>query len=108
LQDIQWQVLNYWQQKEKLPTNLEEIKDPLSGYVLPVDPVTKEPYTYERTANLSFKLCATFATEAMAGSGKPMPRPVEYGVMDENWNHAGGEVCFDRTIDPERYPPYNK
>ncbi len=110
LQNIQWQVVNYWQQKEKLPVSLDELKDPLSGAVIPVDPQTGESYTYEVTGRLSFKLCATFNKEGV-GDIYAAPRPVAVegkGVESDSWQHAAGEVCFDRTIDPERYPPFSK
>jgi len=87
LQNIQWQVVNYWQQKQKLPASLAELADPISNAMIPVDPQTKEPYEYSSTGKMSFQLCATFA---------------------DNWQHSAGRVCFDRTIDPERYPPYPK
>src|SRR3989338_336410 len=76
LQNIQWQGVNYWQQKEKLPATLEELQDPLSGYTFSaVDPQSGEPYGYQTTGRLSFELCATFNKE---GVGDPyyQPRPV--------------------------------
>ncbi len=42
LQNLQYQVINYWQQKEKLPADLKELANPLSGYSLPVDPERRE------------------------------------------------------------------
>lgn len=107
LQNIQWQIVNYWQQKEKLPISLEEVADPLGGYALPVDPQTGEPYAYEITGALSFKLCAAFNKE---GVGDPyIARPVmDKSLEGDTWQHGAGEVCFDRTIDPERYPPFKR
>ena len=106
LQNLQWQIVNYWQQKETLPTSLEQLLDPISGATIPVDPVTGESYTYERTGNQAFKLCATFAAEGKA-TNPSIAKPIDMS-MDENWQHGVGEKCFDRTIDPERYPPYPK
>lgn len=110
LQNIQWQVVNYWQQKEKLPTTLEDLKDPISYNVIPTDPVTKEPYEYAVKGPRAFQLCATFAQAG--GATDPRGMPVE-PMMDgkwvpENWQHDAGRMCFDRDIDPERYPPYSK
>lgn len=112
LQSMQWQIVNYWQQKEKLPASLNELKDPLSGSIIPVDPQSGESYVYEVTGARSFKLCATFNKE---GVGDPYmaPRPVMMekpvdGLGEDSWQHGAGEVCFDRSIDPERYPPYSK
>lgn len=113
LQNIQWQVVNYWQQKQKLPVDLAALADPISNAMVPSDPQTKQPYEYSATGKLSFKLCATFATEGgtVGYQSRPMSASIEAPVpagkgAEDNWQHASGEVCFDRTIDPERYPPY--
>jgi hypothetical protein len=106
LQEVQWQIVNYWQQKESLPASLEELEDPLSGYGLPVDPQSGESYGYVRESPLDFELCATFNLE---GSDQYAARsPTGKGVESDTWQHDAGEVCFDRSIDPERYPPYSK
>lgn len=128
LQNIQWQVINYWQQKEKLPATLAELANPLSGWSLPVPPLfeTGEKYEYTTKGPLTFELCATFALPMPRGwreySGGPMyPMPymmegrdvaVSYpypgGGMNESWDHEAGRACFERTIDPDLYPPYPK
>ena len=116
LQNIQWQIVNYWQQKEELPVGLSELNDPISNTMIPVDPQTKEYYAYNATGAASFQLCATFATQGGGGDGYMKGRtiampaePMSDGkVMQDNWQHDMGEVCFDRTIDPERYPPFSK
>ncbi len=107
MQTLQWQIVNYWQQKEVLPTTLAQLIDPISGTDVPVDPVSGEAYGYERTGATSFKICATFVTEGPK-SAPSIARPIEVGMLEENWQHGIGETCFDRTIDPERYPPYSK
>ncbi len=115
LQNIQWQVVNYWQQKEKLPASLAELNDPISNSMIPADPATKESYVYKATGTQTFQLCATFAT-AGDSSGRTregsMTAPTEVSStgkpLQDSWEHPAGEVCFDRTIDPERYPPYPK
>lgn len=113
LSSIQWQLVNYWQQKERLPETLEQLRDPISGFVVPVDPVTGEMYGYETTGKNTFKLCATFGASNQGSqvsyeTSRPVPMPVPtkgYGNgIDENWQHSTGKVCFDRTIDPELYP----
>ncbi len=123
LTNIQYQIVNYWQQKETLPVSLVDLFDPLRGSVVPLDPQSGQPYTYVVTSNLTFKLCATFNAEGDSpqtnGSlimTRAMPAvPVPFGPMDKNypvgpenetWQHGVGAVCFERTIDPERYPPY--
>lgn len=114
LQNIQYQILNFYQQKERLPEALEDVQDPISSYMLPIDPQTNAPYRYEKTGTLSFKLCATFNKESrdLSGRGGYPEQDVAYPTMgmgvEDNWKHGVGEVCFDRTIDPERYPAYPK
>ena len=113
LQNIQWQVVNYWQQKEKLPADLAELNDPITNNIIPVDPQTKTAYRYEKTGAMAFKLCATFANAGGSLSNgrsiAKIPEPMGVGpAVADNWEHEAGEVCFDRSIDPERYPPYSK
>lgn len=107
LQELQWQIISYWQQKESLPATLAEVQDPLSGVPIPVDPVTGEAYGYQRTSPLDFRLCATFAAEG--GDTYRTSRSYISPMAEDapgSWRHGPGEVCFDRSIDPERYPPY--
>jgi hypothetical protein len=116
LQNIQYQVVNYWQQKQKLPTNLNDLNDSIGGNTVPKDPQTGAPYVYQSTGALSFKLCATFNAPSPAnnnpenmGRTVPVPAsvaPIDYGMKQDSWTHAVGEECFTRTIDPSRYPPY--
>ncbi|MBX4215976.1 hypothetical protein KW797_03430, partial [Candidatus Parcubacteria bacterium] len=46
LQNIQWQVVSYWQTKQKLPGSLDALKDPISGQIIPVDKQTGAAYEY--------------------------------------------------------------
>src|SRR3989338_3550757 len=115
LQTIQWQVVNYWQQKQKLPAGLAELADPISNAIIPVDPQTKEPYEYSSTGKMSFQLCATFALEGgtIGYQGRPTPMSVEPAAVggkgvEDNGQHSAGRACFARTIAPQRYPPYSK
>ena len=119
LQNIQYQVVNYYQAKQKLPASLADLIDPLSGFVVPVDPqiVTnfEYAYDYQKTANLSFELCATFnaVTQPYAASGRTIPMAATpYDAkglaMQDSWSHGAGRTCFSRTIDPARYPPLTK
>ena len=109
LQSIQYQVVYYWQSKEKLPAELDDLKDPISGFILPTDPASNASYEYISTGKLSFQLCATFTRETPTGVSLPeyaTPQAYPYkNGLNENWQHGVGRVCFDRTIDPELYPP---
>src|SRR3989344_2968846 len=112
LQTIQGQIINFWQNKERLPQNLAELRDDISGFLPPNDPEPGKEYVYEKTADLSFKLCANFNRESLENSPKisrpATPYPVEPYFGSENWQHAAGEICFERTIDPELYKPFEK
>ena len=114
LSNIQWQVVNYWQQKERLPAALGDMEDPLTGFVAPQDPQTGEPYVYRAVSALTFELCAVFNVESRdtAKESVSSPRPAApaavpspYEFENANWQHGKGEKCFERTIDPERFPP---
>lgn len=127
LQNIQYQVINYWQQKEALPKDLEALKNPLTGATLPVPPEFEkgEVYEYNVKSKMTFELCATFALPMPQGwqeyGGKVIPYPmmnygedmaVSYpypgGGTNESWDHEAGRTCFERTIDPDIYPPFEQ
>ncbi len=115
LQNIQSQVVNYWQQKGELPKTLANLNDSISGYVSPVDPQTNQPYEYnvKDLAVLHFELCANFKLPSITdNTGRvktaPVPAMYPYNGISQVWDHAAGRVCFDRTIDKQLYPPLNK
>lgn len=125
LQNIQYQVINYWQQKETLPESLEELSNPLTGYSTPVDPEFQKgkKYEYQALGPLTFSLCAEFALPIPEGwrefGGEIGPMfsnskdiavsfPGFVGGGNESWKHEAGYTCFERTIDPDIYPPYEK
>jgi hypothetical protein len=128
LQNIQYQIINYWQQKEKLPAVISDVANPLSGYSIPVDPELEKgnKYEYAPKDKLSFELCATFGEEmpkgwqeSNYGGGIPMMAsqvkdisvssyPYYGGGANDSWDHKVGRTCFTRTIDKDIYPPFPK
>ncbi|OGZ01246.1 MAG: hypothetical protein A2946_00655 [Candidatus Liptonbacteria bacterium RIFCSPLOWO2_01_FULL_53_13] len=109
LQNIQWQIVSFWQKKEVLPQKIEDLRDDISGYIPPRDPQSGEAYDYQPTDALAFRLCANFNTSSNESSANEMsqvklPVPVGGGGTSENWRHGEGRVCFERTIDPALYP----
>ena len=111
--------MNYWQSKEMLPAALADLHDPISGFIIPTDPQTGEPYTYRATDALSFEICANFNAETQqystSGKSRTYPaKPMAVGSAEghdlnaEPWTHETGGKCFARTIDPDRYPPFSK
>jgi len=109
LQDIQSQVVNYWQRKEIMPQSLADLNDAISGYKAPADPQTGVSYEYtiKDINTLSFELCATFNKPTPSGGQTATNVYKPYGI-NQNWDHAAGRVCFARTIDKQLYPPLNK
>lgn len=110
LQNIQWQIVDYWQQKGSVPASLEDLKDPIRNYTVPMDRQTGEQYTYRKRSGLSFELCAEFNLESrdgFIGKGERIARPVKiaepFGLEGGNWQHTAGETCFERIIDPDLY-----
>ena len=124
LQNIQWQVVSYWQQKEKMPKALTDLTDRLGGWQAPKDPQTSATYEYVLDKDLTFELCANFSRNNLGESKKlkgrggygsntsiAYPTPIYDGVSGtatDNWEHNAGKVCFTRTIDPDKYPPIKK
>lgn len=131
LQNIQSQVITYWQQREKLPLAFSDLIDPLNSWqVIPRDPEFQKGlnYEYSKIADLEFSLCATFSQPIPQGwqeNGGAYPQPigmytkdasvssvggsmpVSFGAQNENWSHGAGRTCFVRKIDKEIYPPFN-
>jgi len=110
LQTIQSEVLSYWQRKNKLPKNLDELKDSISGFTPPFDPETNESYSYSVKGALNFEICATFSIPTIGtdvtATSRPMKAPYpSYDLYSSNWDHKDGKVCFDRVIDPQLYKP---
>jgi hypothetical protein len=121
LQNIQWELLNKYQTRGTLPNSLSELEDSFTGYVVSTDPNTGEAYGYKgpaalATTTLTFELCANFSekTQDLAGRGDyANGSSVSYPAKDmyydpafgnANWNHEAGTTCFQRTIDPIKYP----
>ncbi len=127
LQNIQYQIINYWQTKEKLPEKITDLSNPMTGYSLPIDPEFEKGkiYEYGIKGALTFELCADFGAPmpkgwqeykgyggaipimegdvAMSYPAYPLPRGI-----NESWSHEIGRTCFERTIDKDLYPPYPK
>jgi hypothetical protein len=130
LQSLQWQIISYWQQKEKIPTSLADLKDPISSYMVPIDPEMEKGMVYEYRAidTDTFELCATFARPMpkgwqensyyYGGGVRPMMAEGDMTVSsssmpypsggNDSWDHQAGRTCFERTIDPDVYPPFEK
>jgi hypothetical protein len=106
LEQIQSQVVTYWQNNAVLPEEIEKLNNPLQYFTLPTDPETGESYTYA-TSTTGFELCATFA-RASSFERRGEYYPVMQGLKNaDNWKHDAGTVCFAREIDIDLMKPVN-
>lgn len=109
LQNIQWQVISYWQARGAVPESLAEIKAQQYASI-PTDPQSKSDYEYRKTGLMTFELCAQFNMEDMTNKNAGMvpAYPPSYAkesiIQNDNWNHRTGYQCFSRVIDPIAYP----
>lgn len=111
LQNIQSQIINYWQQEGTLPPSLSSLNDSINGFTVPSDGQTGGSYSYQILGTYSFELCANFNAPTQSDSpslnsySQPMPAGT-YGadLTLSDWYHVAGQSCFTRTIDPKRYP----
>ena len=115
-QTIPLQIINYWQRKESLPVSLNDLADPISGFIVPKDSQTGQVYEYNVLGGLKFELCAVFSTTSLdegvqrqAQQPKAVPIAIDgrSSYISDVWWHDVGRVCFERTIDPDLYPPLN-
>jgi len=113
LQNIQWQIVNYWQSKNILLSELTQLQDSISGFRVPTDP-SGNYYEYRVLGDLSFELCANFDLPSGSSGYAPENRSVSTklsvaspGLLKswDSWNHDAGRSCFERNIDPDLYPP---
>jgi len=112
LQFLQSYIVQYWQNKGKLPENLKVLHDDLRGVIIPLDPESRKEYIYEVRGSLTFALCAEFSRPSLGRETlKSAPAPAypvgPYGGIGggESWEHGEGRVCFERTIDPDFFKP---
>lgn len=94
LQNIQSEVISYWQQNGSLPASLMQVK----LYTSPNDPETGAAYAYRLTSERTFELCATFGADSSQKDSD------YFGRANDNWNYGEGNHCFSRTVSPELYP----
>lgn len=67
------------------------------------DPVTDEPYDYQRLSESTYELCATFATDSSEYAR-------DESWFDSQWRHPEGRYCYELTSSletpmPESLPP---
>jgi len=89
LRDIEWRIEEYYRSNERLPETLE------LAYTVgtaPTAPEDRPSYSYDATGDVTYELCATFATNS--ARNMPAPRFTE----NYSWEHEEGEWCFERAV----------
>ncbi len=102
LQTIQSQLFYYAQVKEGLPQSLDDLTKIPQGYTIPKDPEKNTEYEYVRKNNEEFELCAEFisSNEQQEEKYSKYPTPY-YPVVNQDWKHGVGRVCFTRKVDKD-------
>lgn len=111
LQQIQYQIGDYFQNKQKLPAALSDMNDSFRNVIVPQDPESHSDYGYRIRGLNSFSLCATFHLPSAAGIDQKYPQSISgpgYYGPSANWDHTAGEQCFERTIDTAYFKPLAK
>ena len=106
LQNIQGNIVSYFQMTGKLPETAEDLK--YRGLSL-TDSQTQKPYEYHKTGNTTFTLCAEFneASQDNENILKGRPVSVPTGVLYDgtiSWAHPVGNFCFSQVIQDWQYP----
>lgn len=109
LSSLQYNIISYVALHDKLPEYLEDVQYIPEENL--IDPETRNPYVYEKTGNLTFKLCAEFSFNNKEKSQfinkrlaapiiETIPQKPGASVYLENysWDHDSGETCFDRVL----------
>lgn len=113
LQNIQYQIGDYFRAKGTLPPQITALNDSFRGFVVPKDPTTGKDYEYRAKDTDTFELCAEFALPwgpdqypGRPGIDIAMPSRGGYGYYGpdgETWKHEAGRYCFERTIDKDYF-----
>jgi hypothetical protein len=91
---IQSAMRDYYDQKQSLPENLDELADEV---VFLADenlghPASGENYEYQPGEGNEFKLCAEFLTSNREDNAS------RYPVYADQWPHDSGYTCFDLDV----------
>lgn len=98
LQVIQNNIEFYYHENQQLPTTLSDVHLQTE---LTQAPVGRAEYTYKVTDETTYELCAEFVTSS-DNSERPVIAPLDkrtsVEVLNYDWRHTTGEVCFARKI----------
>jgi len=97
LQTIQYHIEESYRVTGSLPKNLDET---YNGLPIPEAPQGREEYRYNVTGKNTFELCADFVYPTNKSEQMRYSEPMmDKGIINpNNWEHASGPWCFDRTV----------
>jgi hypothetical protein len=116
MSSLQREIVTYYQRTGMLPSKVMDLHDSLTGYSSVdrfTDPESKKEYDYSIVSEkaLTFEICANFNLDAEDNAGKGAYINSRYnydyeyyGWVDDIGDHKKGTNCYERTIDPLRYP----
>ncbi|MFA5355510.1 MAG: DUF5671 domain-containing protein [Candidatus Paceibacterota bacterium] len=94
LSNIQYRVVNYWENKGELPQSLADLEN-ISLYTECKDLGACESYEYRVIDPTHFELCANFN----APNENPGIINIITSKYPSDWDHAAGRVCFERDAE---------
>ncbi len=92
LSQIKYAIDSYYNEYQKLPNSLTDLKTN-NSYLKIVDPKSTQGYEYAIKSTTAYQLCATFETSNKETAGKD-----RYNYGEEGYWHEAGRVCFDRQV----------
>ncbi len=96
LSTIQSFVENVYSVSNTLPESLDELSTRMT---VPEAPEGRPAYTYTKTGDLTFELCATFEKPSRPSDFATPAWPSEVGIKNPyDWNHKEGKTCFPRVM----------
>lgn len=103
LMQIQNNVITFAQTRQALPVDQNEAETWSGNW--PVDPETSQAFVYTKTSDITFQICATFATAETENiyqdyyNYPTMEKRLTQVVGGSSWTHTSGYYCFDRSVE---------
>ncbi len=111
LDNMNRDVLDYWQTHGFIPKNINDLITANQYYsqtnrYLDPDITSNNKIEYIYLVDTSYKICATFSTDNTSSNITPNYNSM---ISDSGFiNHKSGYTCFDKKIDPVQFPPNSK
>lgn len=96
LLQLQGRVDAHYREHDALPDDLGTLAAKPGLALAIADPVTGEPYGYEKSERNAYRLCAVFTTDSAADGERDTP------WMNRDWAHGAGRTCFARKAGSDK------